>query len=742
MPAESKNRNAVRFRVTRHLPLGLFVELEDGRNGIIRVREISWDPQERCDWQQRYPLDYSGWAVSLEKNETGHLELSLRQVQDNPWEQVAGQLKNGQVLEGTVSGALGYGAFVELASGLTGLLHRQNFPEWLPRQAAPTELFWPGDQVRVVIRDFDLSQRRISLGLAHRQASESPTVPRDMSRPPQPGAGISHRRSLLDKFLQEHQEKKHILIIEDEHDQAGVVASWLKHIGQRVDVADTSMAALELLERDPPDIALVDLGLPDLNGLELIRQTQERWPQVHLVLTTDWARADEYMREIEGLQAAGVGLLIKPLLPEDLPEILAPARRRPGAPEEPQTGLGNDFPLLERARSPQANTIRELVRQCQATLGFETAVLFSLDPAQRSVDVVHKSGDGLAHKEALKALIYSPVRDIAEDGDVVAMEHLSRERHDQFRYLLEYYPLEACLGLPVPGNFPLQYALVLMDTHPRHITTEMKTYASATALAIGAILERIVFQEQTVLIQRTALMGHLTRALVHEVNNLIGRLMARLDKLESELGRMLQEPAGNAQEMRQNAAQAGASLAEVQTNVDAIAQSTRMFARIITKSKNEALRVDEIIYEAIHLLHDQAVRANVSIDFTPPTKMVLVRTQAAALEQIFLNLILNAVQQIAELRQERGGWVKVRIEIVSSQDGAAQLRVLVEDNGPGIHRRLWEQIFEAGYTTRQDGSGMGLYISRGIVESLGGRLYVAKSYIFGGTTFALELPGL
>ena len=100
----------------------------------------------------------------------------------------------------------------------------------------------------------------------------------------------------------------------------------------------------------------------------------------------------------------------------------------------------------------------------------------------------------------------------------------------------------------------------------------------------------------------------------------------------------------------------------------------------------------------------------------------------------------NAIEQIAEIRPREGGQVMIRVERLERANGAV-IRVTVADNGPGIHWRLWEKIFEAGFTTRPDGSGLGLYIARNIVESLGGRLYVAESYINGGTVFAVDLPG-
>jgi C4-dicarboxylate-specific signal transduction histidine kinase len=165
-----------------------------------------------------------------------------------------------------------------------------------------------------------------------------------------------------------------------------------------------------------------------------------------------------------------------------------------------------------------------------------------------------------------------------------------------------------------------------------------------------------------------------------------------------------------------------------------------MFGRIAAKSKNEVLRVDEIVDETIHFMRDISHQSRVKITFTHPDQLLVIKNQAAALEQVLLNVLLNAVQQIAESHPEAGGWVHVQIDLPYEKNGQNFFGLKVEDNGPGIHAVLWDKVFEAGYTTRQDGSGIGLYISQNLMEEIGGRIYVEKSHILSGTTFGLEIP--
>jgi C4-dicarboxylate-specific signal transduction histidine kinase len=247
-------------------------------------------------------------------------------------------------------------------------------------------------------------------------------------------------------------------------------------------------------------------------------------------------------------------------------------------------------------------------------------------------------------------------------------------------------------------------------------------------------LEQGTFNERSRLIQRSALIGHLTRGMVHEINNLIGPLHSRLDNLQARLKRVEKN-----QTSTDNVTTVD-ELFEIQKNVRKIISTTRMFARITAKGKNEVLRIDEIIEDTIHFMRDISDQAQVKILFDRPEHLLVIRNQAAALEQVLLNVLLNGVQQIAELHPDSGGWVNIQIEPPLEKGEGACFKVLVSDNGPGIHMSLWERIFEAGYTTRADGSGIGLYISWNLMEELGGRIYVKQSHILSGTTFVLEIP--
>ena len=721
------DRHLIHVRVIRHLPLGLSVELDNGQHGIVRIREISWNSQISANWKKNFPVGWKGTAVSISsKNEPLH-ELSLRLAEKDPWDDLPEEINPNESLLGLVTGVAVYGAFIDIGSGLTGLLHQSQLPAWV--KTPPLELFWPNDRVRVCIRSLSREERHLGLGL--------PPVS------PPPGEAATDSETTrgpddLDDLLARDLPRLHILLVEDEPEQAAATASWLRLAHQRVETVGSAEQALEYLEKTLPDLALIDVGLPKMDGAKLAHIILEKWPQVRVINTTDWARAGDMSEVLDELQSLGAETLSKPFLFHELVDLLAAGKSQDI--ETPTPDSSSLVKLVEAPGLKSKRSIQSLLQQCRKHLEFEQALLFSIDPVHRSVSITEHAGEAFLDRNAIASLIFSPVRDVAEDLITLEIEELQAHDRDRFNYLLDLSPnLTACIGVPVPAQLQLNYALFLMDRHSKKLTREHRIYAEAMALAIGVALEQENFKEKSVLLQRTALIGQLTRGMVHEINNLVGPLSSRLDNLQFSLKKLEENPnRPDLQEARSRLI--SSELVEIQKNVHKIITTSRIFGNIAARGQNRVLRVDEIVSQTIHLLSDMANRSHITLVFSPPEQLIVIRSQAAALEQVLLNVMLNASQQIAELRPESGGWLRVSIEPPFQKTTSEFFRILIEDNGPGIHSSLWERIFEPGYTTRTDGSGIGLYISRNLLESIGGRLYVLESRILDGTTFALEIP--
>jgi PAS domain S-box-containing protein len=146
--------------------------------------------------------------------------------------------------------------------------------------------------------------------------------------------------------------------------------------------------------------------------------------------------------------------------------------------------------------------------------------------------------------------------------------------------------------------------------------------------------------------------------------------------------------------------------------------------------RRELVDVNGIIHEMLTLLTGEATRSSIAMRTDLCAELPRIMVDRVQLQQVFMNLVLNAI----EAMKDSGGELTVKSYL---QDG--QLQFSVSDTGVGLPMEKMDQIFSAFYTTKPQGSGMGLAISRSIVESHGGRLWATPND-GRGTTFHFSLP--
>jgi PAS domain S-box-containing protein len=147
--------------------------------------------------------------------------------------------------------------------------------------------------------------------------------------------------------------------------------------------------------------------------------------------------------------------------------------------------------------------------------------------------------------------------------------------------------------------------------------------------------------------------------------------------------------------------------------------------------QRELVDVNRIIYEILTLLNGEAIRSSVAMRTELAADLPEVMADRVQLQQVFMNLMLNAI----EAMKDSGGELTVR----SQRQPDGQTLFSVRDTGPGLPAENVDQIFSAFFTTKSQGSGMGLAISRSIVESHDGRLWAASNNGL-GATFYFSLP--
>ncbi len=143
--------------------------------------------------------------------------------------------------------------------------------------------------------------------------------------------------------------------------------------------------------------------------------------------------------------------------------------------------------------------------------------------------------------------------------------------------------------------------------------------------------------------------------------------------------------------------------------------------------------MNEVIREMVSLMRSEAERRAISIHTELTSELPNVRADKVQLQQVFMNLMLNGIDAINE------GNVPGDLTIKSQRNSDGQVLISVSDTGIGLPPERADKVFDAFFTTKPQGTGMGLSISRSIIESHGGRLW-ATGNSDRGATFQFTLP--
>jgi PAS domain S-box-containing protein len=224
---------------------------------------------------------------------------------------------------------------------------------------------------------------------------------------------------------------------------------------------------------------------------------------------------------------------------------------------------------------------------------------------------------------------------------------------------------------------------------------------------------------------RVSTMGELAASLAHELNQPLTAILSNAQAAQ----RFLATNPVDLEEVR-------AILADIVYDDNRAGEVIRRVRTLVRKQPREftALDLAGIISEVVALLHTDAILHNVRVTLELTQNLPHVRGDRVEMQQVLLNLLINAFDAMKDaLRWKRE--VVVWAEAVRSDI----VRVGVRDSGPGLSGDMRDKIFEPFFTTKRQGMGMGLSISRSIVEAHGGRLWAENNSDY-GATFYFTLP--
>lgn len=223
---------------------------------------------------------------------------------------------------------------------------------------------------------------------------------------------------------------------------------------------------------------------------------------------------------------------------------------------------------------------------------------------------------------------------------------------------------------------------------------------------------------------RISMLGELTASIAHEVNQPLAAITTY-----GEAGlRWLDRP--------------NPALSEVRDIVTRIVEDAQRAAGIIARVRNmaspqmreEIISLDALVAEAVLFLKHEFQAHGVKVAILPSNSSARITVDRIQLQQVIVNMAVNAIQAIA------AGNSGQREVVLRTTDEGLHVQCSVEDSGPGIPAEGASRIFETFFTTKSGGMGMGLPISRSIIEAHGGRMSADNDSSLGGARFSFVLP--
>ena len=405
--------------------------------------------------------------------------------------------------------------------------------------------------------------------------------------------------------------------------------------------------------------------------------------------------------------------------------------------------LGGEKRLLEMiARGdPGALILDALCRLVEELASGSLSSILLLDP--KTNQLRHGAAPSLPIKyiEAIDGLVIGPC--VGSCGTaayrakpVIVSDVASDPVWADYCALALAYGLQACWSTPilssagkVLGTFAIYYREPRSPTPQDHNLIDQITHLASIAVEREQA-EEALRQAQAELAHMTRLttMGELTASVAHEVGQpltgVINNANACLDLLPKDAPH-LEEVRDALTEIIDDADRASAVIARV-----------RQLARKAPFERTP-LNLSEVITDVLALARYESALRRVTIRTELPEELPLVSGDRVQLQQVLLNLIVNGMDAMDTVEESR------RVLIICGRreirDGIPEVWLSMHDTGTGFKPETMQRLFEAFYTTKAHGMGMGLAISRSIIEAHGGRLW-AEPNQGPGATFSFSLP--
>lgn len=293
-------------------------------------------------------------------------------------------------------------------------------------------------------------------------------------------------------------------------------------------------------------------------------------------------------------------------------------------------------------------------------------------------------------------------------------------------------------GIKSSSTYEIEYRLRLGDGQMRWVRTRARSHRSHNgkvlhiAGTVSNISERkkmqaeVERQQQSLAhLARVGVIGELSGALAHELNQPLTAILSNAQAIQ----RMIKQQPLNLEELE-------SAINDIIEDDSRAGDVIRHLRALLKKDEehNDLMELNSLVANALHLTHSDLIKRRVTPISQPFPGALPIRGDAVQIQQLLLNLILNASEAMSD-RLEPGGVLMIASDLVAG----SLVHLSLSDTGPGIDAEVMVKLFDAFFTTKPHGLGLGLSICRAIVLRHGGKIW-AENNPGEGATFHIYLP--
>jgi signal transduction histidine kinase/DNA-binding NarL/FixJ family response regulator len=551
---------------------------------------------------------------------------------------------------------------------------------------------------------------------------------------------------------------ENILLVDNDEVFVASVEEFIKDKVGRVYVCGSLSDAERIITEHGSDLdlAFIDIHIPKYSRLPEDNQPQEPKDHLGLVLASslslqyshcriilvsgeDEDPLDNKLKQSEGLKITA--FFEKPFGLQSLFQAFAAYYDEPKPLSEFFRNGVTNINSIERIEVHNRNTLDETLHSLRKDIDAEAVILYSIHPITYEVQI-ECFADPTGIFSILKPRLHqSPVRDVAIDGEEVFAKNASSfEEFPKHRWLVRAYNYRSCIGVNVKLSRASHVAHALFAYHRQPNHFDQVNHLNRVKLAareIGLLLGINLLEDELREMKPFELMGKIYGSMSHELTSIFSDEF-HLENLKKKI-------------LAKNLEGALIEINILKTRSKEASDILRSFREMARGQQNAAVEdffLETYIPEIIDRFQKKYEYSKIKTGFITRIEMPCrIKMQKIGIELILFNLLLNADQQIDRIKFIRNfcGEILVELDDEIDFDGTKWAIIKITDNGPGIHKRDFNHIFNIHYTTKDQGCGMGLDISRNIArrvkrESKFGDLKVLRSILLVGTTFELRLP--